>query len=145
MTKIFSLSIFLIIGSIMACTPEEPDNTAINLVDTIDCEQFKTALVELDEESLASIINTELENFTELDLDNDACTYTRRLDGFIEYLNTSCVGLEVSLGCCECLESFPPQSELKVVFDSNENELERFILLRSPASEEDPLTFSGVN
>jgi len=138
----FFFLIFLFFFS--SCVDSEP----IVIVDpsvTINCGELESALTDEDVDALASILDPELANFTELDLDNDACPYTRRLEGFVDLLNSSCSQLNVTILCCVCIETFPTLSEIKVLYAVDGVELERTIDLRSPLEEDEPLTVEGIH
>jgi len=138
------MNCLVLIFVLSSCSEPEPI-TIVDPILNIDCNELQAALTDEDKDALSLILDPELANFTELDLDNDACPYTRRLDGFVDFLNSSCLQLNASIVCCVCIETFPTQSEIKIVYEENGVELERILDLRSPLEENDPLTIAGVH
>ncbi len=137
--------VFLFVSTLFACNRNEDSVLLIEPEVSLNCADFMIALESLDDESLQSMLDPELENFTLLDLDNDACPYTRNLDGIAEFLNSLCEELVVSVFCCVCVQTFPSESEISVSFDFDGEEVVRIIDLASPLVEGGPLTFSGVH
>ncbi len=113
--------------------------------DSIDCDKLVTALLELDENSLASLLNQELENFTLLDQDNNTCLHDNNLKGFRDLLNNNCSKLSASVICCGCIETFPTISEISVEVDSFNIKVIRVLDLRTPDEQGMPMRFDGVH
>jgi len=143
MYKFSLIASILLLLSVFSCNKEEPD-TKLDPSNSIDCDALFTALTDEDAQVLPNILNPILANYIDQDIDNDACPHTRKLDGFIEELNSSC-SLTASLFCCICIETFPEQSEVIVQYSFNGENLERILDLVSPLEIGQPLTFGGVH
>ena len=125
---------------IMSCNDSESNNSSF-----IDCDSLTTALMELDEGTLESILNPELEKFQLLDQDNNTCLHDNNLQAITNLLNGTCENLNVLILCCGSIETLPLISELSVELDSAGIEVTRILDLRTPGEEGLPLSFEGVH
>lgn len=130
------LSCFIFLYS--SCKKESNSNSEI-----LDCENITTALLDFELENLKSMLNPEFENFTMLDLDNDACPYDLRLNAIVDFINENCNELNAAVQCCACVFTDPPLSEMTISFLSDGTSIIRTIDL--VITEEDYLMITEVH
>ena len=138
------LFLFLV-GLFVACNNTDDDNVPPQNFLDLDCSNFTTALLELNENSLATILNPELEQFDLLDQDNDTCLHDNNLQAFTDALNDTCEDLNASVICCGCIETLPTISKITIQIESAGIEVTRIIDLFTPDENGVPLSFAGVH
>ena len=139
--KINYIQYFFIICFLMACNETEEANTILGNTPTLDCSVLTTSLLDLNEDSLQSILNPELENFNFLDQDNNACLHDNNLREFVSLLNDNCENLTASIECACC----PEISQISIQIDSTGISVSRILDLLTPNENGATLSFLGIH
>jgi len=124
---------------------DDDNNGETSMSLNIDCDIFKEALFDFDEDQLKSILDPELENFTFLDLDNNVCAHDVNLSEFASLLNMNCEGLTATKICCGCKESLPLLSVINIELDSVGFGVTRVLDLITINEDGVPLRFGNIN
>lgn len=136
---------FLLICLFMACKNTEDTSVVPGDLSTIDCDNLTTALLDLNESTLESILNPELENFKLLDQDNDVCLHDNNLQAFEDLLNDNCEKITASVLCCGCIKTLPLLSEVSLQIDSLGVDVIRILDLVTPDEGGASLSYGGVH
>ncbi len=142
MRNLFTISAILLLVS---CSNNTENQDDMNTSNDLDCAELTTALLELNEETLGTLLDPELEKLKLLDQDNNSCLHDNNLKAFTELINDNCSSLTASTICCGCVLTFLAISEVSVTIDSSGNEVTRVLDLVTPSDEGMPLTFRGIH
>lgn len=139
--KIIHIRYIFIICLFMACNEAEEVNAIPGNASTLDCSILTTFLLDLNEDSLQSLLNPELENFNFLDQDNNACLHDNNLRQFVSLLNENCDILTASIECACC----PEVSQISIQIDSTGISVSRILDLLTPDENGSSLSFLGIH
>ena len=112
-------------------------------IGTLNCDDFKTALIQEDE----AIVRSEIEKLTP-DLHpsptpEDNIGHMTNLQILAERISANCDDITASILCYACIETYPLGSELTVEFLLEENLISKTIIIVT--SENDILRFGGLH
>lgn len=102
---------WLVLGSMVsffAC-----EDTATKL-----CDELQADMVAFNAEAVKSTLNPWLSGNLPVPTNEDPIGHQQNLENFVDRLNDDC-GLEASIVCYACIETYPPQSEVRVMIDSS--------------------------
>lgn len=138
MKNIILTSIFTIL--LISCSKKDNDDENQML---IDCTHFRVALLNFDSEQLNIEVNKLTSDlFPNPDI-NDRIGHLQNLNILIERLNSECTDIIATKECYACIETNPPQSEIKVKLDSFGIQVDRIIDIHTP--DDDILKSSSVH
>ena len=110
---------------------------------SVDCDQLFTALLE-EKDSIVNIeINSLTTDLSPQSVSNDDLGHSANLEKLVERLEEACENFEVSIVCYACIETWPVQSEIKIIAESGGIEVNRIVDILTP--ENGPLQAVGVH
>lgn len=117
--KLISLLIVSVVLVLLSCKQEEET-----------CESLRANLISLN----VSEVKGELDVWLgELSPDQgDPDVHFQNLESFVDRLENDCM-LEGSIVCFACIETYPPQSEIKVILDSAGHQTHRILDVLTPS------------
>jgi len=115
---------------VVSCDKDDDKHNELN------CDKLKTALIEHDDELAEEEIDKLTDNLSPNPVDGDPIGHAVNLDDLIEQLNLECGEITASLVCYACIETFPPQSEIKLILDSLGTSVDRIIDIITPSDGE---------
>ena len=142
-TKLYSFLFLLCL--LISCSAKEDTIDSGDNSGSISCDDFVSALLELDLTLLESMLNPELEKLTLLDQDNNACLHDNNLMALTDMLSASCDKLNASVICCGCIETLPTISEVSIHVDSFGVKVVRVLDLLTSDEQGVPLRLRGVH
>lgn len=116
--------IWLVFGSLIsffAC-----EDTASKL-----CDELQADMVAFSTEQVKSTLDPWLQGQLPVPTEDDPIGHEINLQNFVDRLSDDC-GLEASILCYACIETFPPQSEVRVMIDSSGITVARILDIMTP-------------
>ena len=100
----------------------------------IDCDELKAALVNFNSEQLNFEIDKLTQDLLPVPTQSDDIGHFNNLNTLVDRLNSNCPQIVTTKECYACIETNPVQSEIKVMFDSFGNQIERIIDISTPSA-----------
>ena len=124
--------IFIILLTILLIGCSKNDNNDDLL--EIDCDELKAALVNFNSEQLNFEIDKLTQDLLPVPTQSDDIGHFNNLNTLVDRLNSNCPQIVTTKECYACIETNPVQSEIKVMFDSFGNQIERIIDISTPSA-----------
>ena len=114
---------------LVGCSKNDEDNDQLE----IDCNELKAALVNFNSEQLNFEINKLTQDLLPSPTQSDEIGHFNNLNTLVDRINSNCPQIIATKECYACIETIPVQSEIKVMFDSLGNQIERIIDISTPS------------
>ena len=101
----------------------------------LNCNNFQEGLINSDSEMVCEEISKLLYDLHPEESSDDKFGHRENFNILIERINTNCDNVSAELICYACIETNPPQSELKLSTDSSGVEISRILDVRTPEDE----------
>ena len=124
--------IFIILLTILLIGCSKNDNNDDLL--EIDCDELKAALVNFNSEQLNFEIDKLTQDLLPVPTQSDDIGHFNNLNTLVDRLNSNCPQIVTTKECYACIETNLVQSEIKVMFDSFGNQIERIIDISTPSA-----------
>jgi len=124
MNNIFFIILFAIL--LMGCSKNDDDQSEVN------CDKLITALLNDNSEQLNFEINKLTQDLMANPTQNDETGQLNNLNTLIDRLNSSCGGLRAVMKCYACFDTFPLQSEVKIIINNFGIEFVRLVDISTP-------------
>jgi len=130
-----SILIFLMGLMVMSCNKGED-------ISTINCDQFKTAVISNNNETLKAEIAKLVTDLSPAPTAADVIGQGKNIGILINRIN-ECDKVSAELNCYACIKTYPAQSEILIQADSSGVIIHRIIDITTP--EAGKLTFAGIH
>jgi hypothetical protein len=97
-----------------------------------NCDNLTDGLINLDSKMLCSEISKLMSDLHPSTSSDDKFGHRENLNLLIERINNSCENVSAELLCYACIETLPPQSEIKLSTDSSGVEIGRILDILTP-------------
>lgn len=109
----------------------------------LNCNVITNALLNFDNELTKEELNKILSDLKPNKTSNNPLGHENNLNIFMNRLETQCSNIEAELLCYACIETLPPQSEIKITIDSSGTLVNRVLDILTP--EGDELSFRAIH
>jgi len=127
--------IYILLLVLFACEKEE--------VGILDCDNFKTAIVNENE----SVIKSEIEKLTPdlhpAPIPEDNIGHMVNLNTLVERINSNCNDITAEIKCYACRYTYPAGSEISIEFVSDNVPISKVLVILTP--EDDILRYGGID
>ena len=118
---------------LFSCSSRDDQASADDgLMEEINCVNLQNSLTALDSEKVNMEINKLTADLFPDPTPEDEVGHSANLERLIQRIDENCGELDVALICYACIETLPPQSEIKITYTVEEEIIEKIVDIASP-------------